>query len=237
MNKVNLQIKRNEKCPCGSNKKFKICCQQNIEMISEYTFNKKVKGELNKREFDKENNIKWRTSISKLPTEIQKSIKMYISNSSVVEYGCYYNSSHLSIFDKRIKTIHGWYGKRISEDMILEVEKVFKNKDSLTRIIDDFGEQIIDFKNKILYSPHTWNEFNGIYFDISTEGNDTFDKWVYYNKVESIDFSQVIKNEIVEKYYLEKLNYIKSTSPYRILNEKIIKLLPKEIKENEKLHS
>lgn len=234
MNLNKLQFKRNDKCPCGSNQKYKKCCEKTFEITSDYIFKKKVQGNLVDRPFDLKNTIKWRTSISKLPNEIQKSIEKYLLESPVVELGCYYNSSHLSIFDKRIKTIHGWYGKKVSNEHIIEYEELFQKRNKPMKISDYNGEYVLDFQNKVIYNPHTWNEYNGIYFDLSTEGNETFNNWIYYNKVESVDYNDIITNKIVESIYSEKLNRIKSSSNTKKLNDILLEFLPFQNEKNKK---
>ncbi len=213
---MNLQ-NRNDLCNCGSGKKFKKCCETVFELTNDESYFKIVRGDIDNRVLDIKNSIKWRTSIVNLPDEIKNVVKEFIENENISYYGCYYNSFLLSLYDNRIKTIKGWYGIPMSKEMIEETKTSLEEINFTGRFYkqnDNEGRFYIDTENWIQYLPHSWNEIDGITFDLTTESNPTFDKWIYYVKTETINLNRIISNNKILEYYTNKskvvLNRIKN---------------------------
>jgi hypothetical protein len=218
---------RNQLCPCGSNKKYKRCCENTISLMNEVSFRNNIVGDIDTRKFNPGKQKIWRKSVKNLPQKIKKTISDYLRKEMIVEYGCYYNSSHLTLIEPEIKTIHGWYGYKISNKSLNNMGISNSNKRFVTRR-DVKGIQIIDKKNLVIYDPHSWNEYKGIYFDLTTENNYKFDSWIEYVLTDVKDYKDIITNEQVRSYYIKEIMECKNyglSIGRRILNGGIIGLL------------
>jgi hypothetical protein len=234
-NEINMNNQnRNELCNCGSGKKFKKCCESVFEFTTDLSFYKIVKGDIDNRVLDLSNLIKWRTSIVKLPDEIKSTIKDFLKKNEVANYGCYYNSFSLSLFDNRIKTIKGWYGKKMNDEEIVSAKKYLQNLNFNGRFLkynDNLGRTYTDTKNWIIYSPHSWNEINGITFDLTTESNPIFDTWIYYVKNETIDINPIISNNKIFDFYTCKIDEITTRikNKFGVNNSNLLNLINSEV--------
>lgn len=221
-------ISRNDLCPCGSNKKFKKCCQKNKHEFTEDYFKRKVIGDKFNRVFSTIQKPIWRKSLKNLPTNLKNTLNQYLRNEHVVEYGCYYNSSHLSLYEPKIKTVQGWYGFKIGKDEVEEIKSVKNSTSRFIKLKDELDTQIVDTKKCIIYNIHSWNSFEGIHFDLTTEGNQTFNKWVEYNVSEIKDFMTEYNNNELKKYFENEIKSIKLQGVItgkRLLNENLIKII------------
>lgn len=207
---------RNELCNCGSGKKFKKCCENVNSLNSEDSYYRIVKGNRELKNFNDSEIVKWRTSISKLPNEIKRIINEYLIEEIVVNYCCYYNSFLLSLKDERIKTIQGWYGMKMNETQIKDFKLNNKYYDKSGVYIDTngYGFIYIDTKNWTEYHPHSWNEFEGICFDITTENNPLYNKWINYVKVKTLDIKPIISNKCIKDYYIHKTKQILTSTRF-----------------------
>ncbi len=219
-------VSRNSLCPCGSNKKFKRCCENKTKVMNQLSFERTIIGDTKNRLFQEIKTPIWRKSIKNLPGNIKDILKEYLSNEKIVEYGCYYNSSHLTLIYPEIKTVQGWYGYKTDDIYIKNVVKNFDKR--FYSYCDEYGKEIIDLKEKIRYNPHSWNEYNGIYFDLSTEQNETFDEWITYKISEIKEFREIISDNLISDYYKseiknKKINFI--IRGRKILNNSLLTLL------------
>lgn len=221
-------ISRNDLCPCGSNKKFKKCCLKNKPIISEDYFIRKVVGDKFNRNFSTIQKPIWRKSLKNLPSKLKGILTEYLKNEYVVEYGCYYNSSHLSLYEPNIKTIHGWYGFKVEKEEVEKIQLVKKTNSRFIKLKDEIDTQILDTKKNMIYRIHSWNSFEDIHFDLSTEGNNTFNEWIEYNISEIKDFIEEYNNIELKKYFENKIKSIKLDgimTGKRLLNESLIKII------------
>jgi hypothetical protein len=235
LNKSHIKTQnRNELCSCGSGKKFKKCCETILELANDQSYNKTVIGDIDNRELDITNSVLWRTSILNLPKEIKSVIEEFIKNVDVANYGCYHNSFSLSLFDNRIKTIKGWYGSRMNEIEIenskLEFQESIFNR-RFYKFNDNIGRRYIDTKNWIEYHPHSWNEINGITFDLTTESNPLFKKWIYYVKTETINLNPIISNKKIFEYYSTKSKEVSNRIKLKfgVNNSNLLNLINSEV--------
>lgn len=225
---MNSKVGRNEKCPCGSGKKFKKCCLNNQTnqsktnpIISEYNL-LIFKDRMNYIP-QKESKILYVIKSDKLPQEIKEKVTNYISSKKLIELGCWFNSSHLSLLEDNIQTVHGYYGYKESCKVKKRFNSYIKNnhlkpnKDGFYVINDEYGIGYYDLKKEIILRPHSWNCFNDIYFDLTKEYDSYYsNKWVYYYPVKTISTSSFNPNQ---KSELSKLvNYAKNNLGQNVLN-------------------
>lgn len=221
-------ISRNSLCPCGSGEKFKKCCLKNKPVLSEDYFNRKVIGDKFNRIFSTVQKPIWRKSLKNLPTKLKSILNEYLRNEHVVEYGCYYNSSHLSFYEPEIKTVHGWYGFKIEKEEIEKIQLVKNTNSRFIKLKDEIDTQIVDTKKNMIYRIHSWNSFEDIHFDLSTEGNNTFNEWIEYNISEIKDFVNEYNNNELKNYFENKIKSMKLSGVikgYRTLNDDLIKII------------
>ena len=225
---MNSKVGRNEKCPCGSGKKFKKCCLNNQTnqsktnpIISEY--NSLIFKDRMNYIPQKESKILYVVKSDKLPQEIKEKVTNYISSKKLIELGCWFNSSHLSLLEDNIQTVHGYYGYKESckvkkwYNSYIKNNHLKPNKDGFYVINDEYGIGYYDLKNEIILRPHSWNCFNDIYFDLTKEYDSYYsNKWVYYYPVKTISTSSFNPNQ---KSELSKLvNYVKNNNRTNVLN-------------------
>jgi len=212
-----VKINRNDLCGCGSGKKFKKCCGR-VNDCSEVV--EKVFGRIcfcNFNEFvpKKKNEVSVITDFKFLPNELKPIIDEYINNHIIVERGCYYNSGHLSFIDSKIKVVHGFYGIKVSDMEWKNVKKIIaidnlKEDNEGFIVLKDSNEKIIyDVKNKVRLDSHSWNNFNGVDFDITLHLDKKIRKNIisYYKVKEESTFliESSIKDKVVEKIIQRKI--------------------------------
>lgn len=202
------KINRNENCPCGSKKKFKKCClnkQNKIDRIFKLlNFQDHIKYTPKKK-----SHLLYVINSNNLPSEISIIVSNYIKNQKIIKGGCWYNSSHLSLIDDRIKIVHGYYGEKMTEEKFvsissrIKIEDVCSNKDGWYPFEDEYGKGFFDLKKKTIISPHSWNQFENIHFDLTKE-NDTSLKnnWINYYPIKNESTSSLdlqTKNQIIQR--------------------------------------
>jgi hypothetical protein len=135
--------------------------------------------------------IKEVVSYKTLPKSIVKQIDNHIEKHPIRKSKCHVNSSLLSLNIEGVKTCRGWYSDNIFR--WFELGKKHGNQeivDSTNSIIDrikienskgnpwvklpcqswsDEYEYWIETKTGDYWLHHSWNEYNGIYFDLSEE--------------------------------------------------------------------
>lgn len=212
-------------CNCGSGKKFKKCC------FRRPTTDVQILSDIKSLVFaDHKNYVPQRKSLvlyvvnsNNLPLIIRQKVLKYIYSEKLLRLGCWFNSSHLSLLEDDIQTVHGYYGHKQPVSQSEKYESMIKkhhikpNKDGFYEINDNYGRGYYDKKNKIILHPHSWNRYQNIDFDLTKE-HDTYysNKWVYYYPVKTISTSSLqpgIKTEC-EKV----ISSFKNNHPKRILN-------------------
>jgi hypothetical protein len=223
---INMKtISRNNPCPCNSGKKFKRCCEKRYSEMNDLSFKRNIIGDIKKREFEESKVHIWRKSIKNLPQRVKTVLREYLNKEQIIEYGCYYNSSHLTLIDSEIKTVRGWYGFKIDEQYIKHIVRGSNKR--FFSYCDDFGIEIIDTKKQMKYNPHSWNEYNGIHFDLTTEKNETFNQWITYSICDIKDYKEIKSDSIISDFYLKELKNTKIglMRGNRILNKNLLELL------------
>jgi hypothetical protein len=140
-----------------------------------------------------------------LPEPYKQSWFSYTSNEVLIDRGCYYNASQLSLLDNRIKLVHGYYGTKMSpktRDMFEKIVKQYRiksNLDGFYEIPTPFGRTFIDFKNNQSLNPHSWNYIDGVHFDVTREFDESLQSdWVNYYPIRYIDTSEFSHDETSE---------------------------------------
>jgi hypothetical protein len=224
---MNYKVGRNEKCPCGSGKKYKKCCLNNSPSVSSLvdvvkrSFNKinqVIYGDHSKRVLNRKDKVFFVHSYKKLPTEIIGSVNRYIDSIPLFSGGCHSNSVGLSTLDKRIDTIHGFVGVRLNSTEVLEYRKTLKNQrttfcsNGLIKIENQrMGTRFFDFKRNMEYFSHSWNKFTDdnekeIHFDLTKELNENLkNEWFNYFITESIDLYELKLNELENEILIDDI--------------------------------
>jgi len=220
------KINRNENCPCGSGKKFKKCCmnkQTKESRVKQYNRIFELLNFQNHIRYNpkKKSHLLYITNSNKLTNEVSLTVKNYIKNQKLIKGGCFYNSSHLSLIDDRIKIVHGYYGEKMSEDLFVTISSMIKskgicpNKDGWYPFEDKYGKGFVDLKNKTILSPHSWNQFENIHFDLTKENDPSLnDDWIHYYPIKSestcsLDLqtkNKIIQMVIERKQYKPQIN-------------------------------
>ena len=139
---------------------------------------------------NRRNKIRFVHDYKKLPEEGLNSVVEYLQSHKLISSGCHPNSVMLSCINPKIKTIHGLVGIKLDVqelDRLMNLIKPNKTKGSLKRYDEGYGLNYFDLNRKMKYLPHSWNEFNGIHFDLTKSLNSDFNYWWNYYPNESLD--------------------------------------------------
>tara|TARA_B110001452_G_scaffold131808_1_gene109500 strand:- start:1646 stop:2314 length:669 start_codon:yes stop_codon:yes gene_type:complete len=215
------KINRNENCPCGSKKKFKKCCMNKQTKQSKINQVNRVFKLLNFQDHikytpQKKSHLLYVINSNNLPSEVSITVSNYIENQKIIKGGCWYNSSHLSLIDSRIEIVHGYYGEKMTKEEFVSISSSIKigglcsNNDGWYPFEDEYGKGFYDLKNKTILSPHSWNQFENIYFDLTKE-NDTSLKnnWINYYPIKresTCSLDSQTKNKIIKMVIERKKN-------------------------------
>ena len=191
-----MKIGRNDKCHCGSGKKYKKChlIKENLIKNQVDDFMKKQVTMMNNRnvvdsikrtditddDFLNGNKILYVVNTDNLPNEIRGKVKNLLDTKIFYEKTCWFNSSTLSLKINGVEKVDGWYGTKFSNS----IDK--KYKEYHLSMFQKVGEldngfhlmkcnqyndfEIWDMKNKdnpVRWNRHSWNRYNGIDFDIT----------------------------------------------------------------------
>lgn len=192
------KIGRNEKCYCGSGLKYKKCCinkttpsinipqttsptnlshensKKILEVISEKynsNFNKTTKPNLSNKVSIK--------PLSELDSELKIGVQKLIDDIPIYSGECHLTSWMISSFSPQIKSVKGWCGSNYES---FEETKKFRDIKShkkfdnrwITGVHNDNQEFWYDTKTNTHYFIHSWNECNGVHFDIQLHCMDEF---------------------------------------------------------------
>ena len=175
MRNEKLKIRRNDLCGCGSGKKFKKCCELKINSIDvvKKTFIRVSFFNFEEYTPKMKNKTLVVTDFKFIPNEIKHVVEEYLSNEIIVERGCYFNSSHLSLIESKINVVHGFYGRKVSDSELIKIKNIVRinnlkeNSDGLVILNTGFNKYIYDLKNGLRLDSHSWNSFNGVDFDVT----------------------------------------------------------------------
>ena len=125
-----FSLGRNDRCGCGSNKKYKKCCLKlgidfkhgvhelmvSIEDI--------IVGRWNHRQYGSD--LIYTPSYKTLPENVVTEIENYINSIQVIKEGCWYNSFNLSVNVDGVDSVQGWYGRSMTEYYLSNGRKMIK---------------------------------------------------------------------------------------------------------------
>jgi hypothetical protein len=212
------KIERNEKCPCGSGKKFKKCCLSKNNILVQIENKFKSINFLDHINYNpkKKSQLLYVVSTTNLPDEITQIIHNYTRDEKLIQGGCWYNSSHLSLIEERIKIVHGYHGTKMSNGEEQSIKKLIKlngispNLDDWYPFEDEYGKGFFDLKNKTILSPHSWNQFEDTHFDLTKEYDSSLkNDWVYYYPIKTESTSSInlqTKNQLI-RMVIDAKNY------------------------------
>tara|TARA_B110000902_G_scaffold52312_1_gene60436 strand:- start:197 stop:898 length:702 start_codon:yes stop_codon:yes gene_type:complete len=150
---------------------------------------RKIMGEDNPI-LNRRNKIRFVHDYKNLSEKGLNSVVEYLQSHKIMTSGCHPNSVMLSCINPKIKTIHGFVGVKLSiEEFEKRMSQIKPNitKGFITVNLEGYGTQYIDLTRKMKYFLHSWNEFNGIHFDLTKSLNsDLYDWWNYFPN-ESLD--------------------------------------------------
>jgi hypothetical protein len=206
---INKKTGRNEKCICGSGKKYKKCCLKTKVTIDSIKRNTTKLNSIMVEDINRDKSVEWVRRMAKMPDELKRDVEDVLENKDLRVRGCWYNSSHIALDCDDVVKVDGWYGMKCLDDKdIVEIKKGAINKKyTMKKVGDDFysdrNDVVFDTKNGISYSRHSWNKYGDTHFDVTVELTDpkelgaTDDDWVYYVE-DSVDTSTTFSNENYE---------------------------------------
>jgi hypothetical protein len=133
--------------------------------------------------------------ILSLPETSLNLVRKYITRHKIVSKSCHENSVLFSLHHPSVKTVHGFYGEKVSMYMLLSLLPVGISPDTKGLIKID-KRTYIDLGRRMLYGKHSWNEIDGIPIDLTIELRG-LDKWINYYPLETVDFKKMRNS----KYY------------------------------------
>lgn len=121
------------------------------------------------------NEIKWIKDLRNLPNGLKGIIQKFLNENDVHQSDCHFNSLKLSIFNPKVRRVVGYIGHKFGEEEIEFLNsnpKLKKLPNGLHQFEKKNGDntfvRLYDLEKKMVYFSHSWNEFEGINFDITT---------------------------------------------------------------------
>lgn len=202
---------RNDKCRCGSGKKFKRCCyskglQSGKESVLKHLTGGHLGKELNPNGYTPYV-VNWKGLNNQ---EFNERYMDFLKVYPVTKSGCFFNSFKLmyEMRDLGVEQVHGWYGFDVEtcveypewEKRYLDgkrgMEYVYDNSDSGKNHWPGY-DCVWDYEKGRVWKRHAWNKLNGVHFDVT---RDTFESdWTYYNEEYSQDWSDLLFSESEDK--------------------------------------
>lgn len=192
--KVRKQKKRNTK-------KFRKNIVKRINNLTSYKFSwskvppyliKLIFGE-KKVQLDRSSKVRFITNYKTLPKEGYEVVQEYIRTNKVLTSGCHPNSVMVSCLYPMIKTIHGFVGVKLTSQEIdyWNLKKGIQSDKGLVSLnVEGYGTYYFDFGRKMKYFRHSWNEMDGLHFDLTKCLNPNITVWWNYYPTEIIDLSK-----------------------------------------------
>lgn len=224
---------RNDKCRCGSGKKYKRCCYGKDGTTSgkESVLKLLTGGNLGK-ELNPNGNVPYVMGWKDLNNpEFEKRFVEFLKHYPVLHSGCFFNSFKLmyEMRDLGVEQVHGWYGfdvqtcvefdsfvERYVEQGKRGMEYVYDNSDKESSGYWPGYDGVWDYDRGLVWKRHAWNKLDGVHFDTTRETMNR--EWVYYNEVYSQDWSDLLFSETDNGFVsnlLKTLQYsVQSTSMY-----------------------
>lgn len=182
---------------------------------------------------DLNNEIKWVKDIRNLSEELKTVIQKFLDENDVHQGDCHLNSLKLSTFHPKIRRVVGFLGTKFNKEdyLFLKSNKNLKKlpnglfETTMNLSNGDCIKTLYDIGKEVRYSPHSWNEFEGIHFDITLfTQNDLFKclneigvkkfhkKWMFYFESSKVDVKKMKSTKYNVFSYLRYIldNYPKS---------------------------
>lgn len=157
------------------------------------------------------------TSYKKLPLDVQSQIEKHIKKYPIRRGNCHPNSTLLSLNIKGINTCRGWYSDNVFSwyemvkqefpSLIKHYSKVVKHIEKQkskgikwikTEVLHTSDEKCwVNTTNGTFYLSHSWNEYNGVHFDLTSEFQKPFKTlkdWKYYKLKSKDDYQSIVEN-------------------------------------------
>lgn len=197
---------RNDKCRCGSGKKYKKCCYSKTSSTSgrESVLKLMTGGSLGKQ-LNPDGFVPYVMGWKDLKNdEFNERFLEFLKQYPVLTGGCFFNAFKLmyEMRDLGVEQVHGWYGFDVQTcvefDSFVEryldgkrgMEYVYDNSDKSESSYWPGYDSVWDYDKGLVWKRHAWNKLNGVHFDTTRETMNR--EWVYYNEVFSQDWSDLL---------------------------------------------
>ena len=224
---------RNDKCRCGSGKKFKKCCGKETSFKGRESLLKQMTGGHLGKELNKSVPyvVGWKDLRNE---EFNERFMEFLKVYPVLDSGCFFNSFKLmyEMRDLGVEQVHGWYGfdvgttseyehfvKRYLDGGGLEGQEYVYDS---SKVDDGDNEHwpgydcLWDYDKGVVWKRHAWNKLNGVHFDTTRECMEK--EWVYYNELKTQDWSDLLfsqKDDSKVPNVFKQLQYsVQSVSRY-----------------------
>jgi hypothetical protein len=190
--------------------------KKELEYLDELQFGRYYTLQRSKR-------TKYVKRISGLPEKSFNFVMKYITSQKIVSKSCHENSVLFSLRHPSVKTVHGFYGEKVSMDTLLSLLPVGISPDT-KGLIKINERNYVDLGRRMLYGKHSWNEIDGIPIDLTIELG-KFDNWTNYYPLETIDFKK-IRNSKYYSFFKQGLEYNQimfERKGYEVLNNLLLK--------------
>lgn len=141
----------------------------------------------------------------KLPIEIQNKVKSLVKHKPPVRKQCFLYSQFISSQIEGVNQIFGFFKIKRFNEIRKDLENVGFEIPKYKKI-ELYGSDMIFDNNGDCWGVHSWNEYNGVYFDCLNEvvykKDDWFDFTEYkiLNKKRSINYNKTLKDEVYTNY-------------------------------------
>ena len=159
--------------------------------------------------FDRKSKVPFVSNIDSLSVCTIEEVITYIKTQKVIESGCHSNSIMLSTLFPKFRTVHGYVGVKLTDtEFELWTNQLPKNTNNFIGInVEGYGIMFFDIKRKMKYFRHSWNELNGIHFDITKSlKKQIVKKWWNYFPTEIIDLSKVEETHLNRIFKLSSIH-------------------------------
>lgn len=136
-------------------------------------------------------------------------VSTYIKTQKVIESGCHSNSIMLSTLFPKFRTVHGYVGVKLTDiEFELCTTQLPKNRNNFIGInVEGYGIMFFDIKRKMKYFRHSWNEIDGVHFDITKSFKEQIvKKWWNYFPTEIIDLSKIKETDLTRIFKLTSIH-------------------------------
>jgi len=205
---------RNDKCRCGSGKKFKRCCYSKVGSTGRESLLKHLTGGNLGKELNPDGYVPYVVGWKDLKNEeFNERFMEFLKVYPVLQSGCFFNSFKLmyEMRDLGVEQVHGWYGFDVGGcveyntwvNRYLDGKRGKEYVYDSTRKDDEYSywpgyDSVWDYDRGLVWKRHAWNKLNGVHFD-STRETMSNPGWVYYNEMYSQDMMDLMLSDLDTK--------------------------------------